>query len=145
MKTLTDVRKYLDNVPEINSGGCAIAALAMYLWLEKTGTLADDTCIVYMYRDYSKRAYMDNKKVIDGKSNNGNACSHAFLFHNGEYIDTEEVLEKKPKYKYTQKIPFTDKFFKLSLQSDNWNWMFKREHWVPRIEKKLKINISEYI
>jgi hypothetical protein len=33
--TFEDVRKFLSQVPKIDDGGCGIAALSMYRWVEK--------------------------------------------------------------------------------------------------------------
>ncbi len=54
MKTLYELRAYLESIPYINNGGCAIAALFMYKWL-KTTRPKSKVQIAYLYSSGHKK------------------------------------------------------------------------------------------
>ncbi|NCD06255.1 MAG: hypothetical protein EOL97_09055 [Spirochaetia bacterium] len=144
MKTLKEVRNYLDSIPGINAGGCLFSAYAMYLWLEKNNKLTKNTAIVLNYRDDDRLEFDINHSIL---TNNNNlhltqSCAHAMLFHRKRFIDSEKSLTSPPS-RYILQLSTTNKQFILgSLKNeDNWNSMFDRR-WVQWIEKKLEITLT---
>ena len=140
MKTLKQVRRYLDSVPCINLGGCGIAALAMYRWLMKNGRLTKKTgfVLVHSYRmDYAK-----NQNAIKGVYSDATACHHIALLHRGRIIDSEGAYVPE-----TSKVLVTDDeqilIYALNNNLDDWNFMFDREEHVGNIEKALGIDLSD--
>ena len=154
-ETLDDVRAYLDQIPNINYGGCAISAYAMYLWLEKNNQLNNDTTIVYGYsfdHDGDEVSELENNvKNHNFNEDSINSCSHAMLFHNGKYYDSSRVVDDfKNEFDFSLLyfIPkeVLKKFMYFSLQEGRgfkWNTAFKRKYNVPLIENNLDIKIFE--
>ena len=122
-KTLKDVQKYLNSIPNINCGGCGYSALAMYEWLKKNKQLEKDTKIVYLYSFRGERG----------------VPNHAVLYHKGKYLDSNG------KYKVYRDFPtkqMRKKDVKDSFFDSDWNSMFNRNKYVPLIEKKLGITLE---
>jgi hypothetical protein len=134
-----DVLSYLNDIPNINEGGCAIAALAMYKWLEENDELAYDTCVVYLMDE--EEAEINNKAYeAFPRHSNIKACIHALLQHNGNRFDCTggNVLHRR----HEDELEIEDMdFLVASINSDNWNIMFNREY-VSDIEQNLSIDLS---
>lgn len=137
------VLAYLSSINHVNQGGCGIAALAMYRWLELNKLLAADTAFVYLYRDYDKGLYENNRQYIENGEGEINSCNHAVLFHRGDYIDCSGILCGEFLSEYPFKQVVDEEILIESLNTDNWNCMFDRHNAIPFIEKKFKISLSD--
>jgi hypothetical protein len=142
METFEEVQRFLSSIGVINFGGCGVAAVAMYLWLEEHGQLGADDKIMYLYRNYSFSSYTQNQKLIENNGGNGSSCSHAVLKYRGCLIDCEEKVSSKD---YAYKQTFNDiNLVRLTLNNiHSWNECFDRSRFIPLIEKKLKVKIFE--
>ena len=144
MRTLKEVRKYLNSIPFINLGGCLFSAYAMYLWLEKNNKLTKNTAIALHYRNYDRYEFDINHNILTNNDNSHSpqSCAHATLFHRKRFIDSEKSL-KTPNERYELCLSTTNKQFILeSLKNkDNWNYMFSRE-WISEIEETLEITLT---
>lgn len=136
-ETFYDVVKFLSTIENINRGGCGISALAMYLWLEKNGLINYNDSIVYLYDDLYQ--YNTNQKLVNNVSNFGSACSHAILKHSGFYFDSDGEFFDIKKYSYYQELSVDA--VRITLKSNNWNYMFDRNKNLKKIETVLGVNI----
>jgi len=151
-----ELREFLDNVPNINRGGCGVSAYSMYCLLEKQKQLKPDTRIIYIHRkiwgDYST-----NKWFLDNQEGNADSASHVILFHDGYYLDSSEEFtnlstlidvfftgDKESEFDILD-IPqqLTHIFMKSSLENGSWNDSFDTKN-IEVIENKLgfKLNIE---
>lgn len=138
MNTLKEVRKYLNSIPYINNGGCAVSALAMYLWLKNNKKVNKDTRIVYFYGGVS--SWVSNKKALKGdKQTKPAGCYHATLRHKGMFLDSEGIQNANHYWKkHTIK---NISFVKESIREPyNWNTMFNRKY-IEEIENTLNISL----
>jgi len=143
MKSITDVQKMLNNIPNINSGGCGIASLAMYRWLKKNNKLNKNTKFIYLHHnmDYN---YYSNKKALNADNTViPGSCEHVLLYHRGYYRDSKssKKILNKPSYKI---LETTNENFILQSVNNvfDWNHKFDRKK-IKGIEKTLDINLSD--
>jgi hypothetical protein len=136
IENFEDVRKYLSNLPNINSGGCGISALSMYRWLEKNKNKKPNLVICYCdsekYEKTIENLGKDNDKLF-APSHCGIRYKHNFLdargkifipIYNHHYlIDEKEMLE-------------------LINFGDLWSEEFKRGN-TQDISKRLGIDLSD--
>lgn len=135
------VKETLGNIAYINAGGCGISALAMYRWLKAHNKLKKDTA--FMYFDNCDETYCDNLKALKGQDAEPTSCSHVVLQHGKKYIDC--YGEVRPKYRYRYKLRIKSESFVIASINNmgNWNPSFDREKNVPKIEKRLGIDLSD--
>ena len=152
---LSQINDSLNNIPNINRGGCAILAYSLYISLKKNNLLNEDTAIIYLFDGEDHPSYTQNLKFLNGDEIYANSCSHAVLYHNGKYIDScgifDNIHELPVVYKYFDdfnlevlKIPQnkTKDFIKNSLENGGWNDMFDRKIGVKEIEEILNIKLK---
>lgn len=84
--TFSELLVFLNSIPRINNGGCAISALTIYRWLKARKEKAQ---IVYYYDDdamYCKEQNSYLKRRMYHAEPNG--CSHAYVKYNGKLYDS---------------------------------------------------------
>lgn len=148
MKQFTKVLEYLNSVDNINRGGCGIAALAIHRWLEKNNMLRD-TKIVFLY-DYITRSIYDTNYQILKNNNNGipEGAPHIVVKRLKKYIDSEGVLSAKYiNFRYVFRLEVDSEFLLTAINNNLhvWNASFNRKKELPRIAKRLKIDLSDVI
>lgn len=144
IKTFEKLTEFLNEIPDINYGGCAIAAVTMYRWLKSNDKLSEDTEIVYCYKSESNFEFNDKalKSIINDPPE---SCSHAVLHHNNTYYDSEGDLGNNfvEKYDFTHHIK-NESFVIESINNVNyWNPSFEREKEVKKIKKTTGIDLSD--
>lgn len=147
MNTIKDVQRWLDNISDINAGGCGISALAMYRWLKKNNQLAGDESFTYLYCDKDEN-FKVNSKVLTTKQlfslrrrKKMGSASHIMLFHNGVNIDSEGSHIQS---RYGERHEgIVEKLLVESIQFGGWNSSFNREYFVPKIASKLGVDLSD--
>ena len=143
MKSLNDVKVFLNNIPNINKGGCGIALFSLYKWLEKNNKLSKFK-FIYMHRSKSEE-YENNRKFLNNENIKPCAPCHCFLKIGNRYIDSrddwdEEELKKWGSYELkTDDINFLIKSIK---NKSSWNCRFDRDN-IFKIEKGLNISLNE--
>lgn len=145
MKTLNEVMGFLNEIPYINSGGCAIASLAMYRWLKNNNMLKEDTMFVYLYF-YKSDSYEQNCLAIN-EGTTPSSCSHTVLWHDGFYIDSKGLYSKSELYKkdYQYFLEIHNEYFIVnSINGGNWNDSFERS-WIEEIQNELGIDLSDIL
>lgn len=153
MKTLSEVRKYLKSIPNINYGGCGIAAYAMYIWLKKNGNKSNIK-FIYLYSESSIGSYENNSIVLSHRKyykTYASSCSHVMIKVGNNIMDcaNERIDLSSGVYPLLsmeiQEVHITQsiKFIKNSLsKEDQWNCSFNRGKYLPLIEKKLGISLD---
>ena len=139
MESLTDVCEYLDSIPGINQGGCAISMLAMYRWLKKEGKLQGDEAFVYMFRDADDTLKF-LKAIKEGKT--PPSCMHACLYTGGKYIDSTGEIPYE-QYFTVKLAPEVEGSIVNSINEiENWNPYFYRDN-IINIENTLNVCLED--
>lgn len=141
----TDACEFLDNIENINYGGCGVAALALYRWLQKNESI-DGVKIVFCYSGYEQDTLENNRSKLDEGDINLLAPSHVMLYRSGRYFDSEGGLEL-PRYPLLQFIELSVLLATINEPNgehylDGWNETFDREA-IPVIEKGLDVDLSD--
>ena len=148
MKHLTKVLKYLNSIENINRGGCGIAALAIYRWLENNDMLRD-TEIVLLYDYNTHYLYSHNYKILKSNSNGiPHGAPHIVLKRLNRYFDSEGFLSKRGLASRYCDMLSVDVNFLLTAINDNidcWNYEFKRKNNVLNIANQLNIDLSDVL
>ena len=142
-----EMREFLNSIPSINSGGCGVAALAMYRWIEKNMLEYKVDVIFHMFHR-EKNQYKNNKKLIKTNQycNDLVAPSHIGIQIKNvtPVLDSEKTLDKHS-YVFVIKTNSEDVLINALNNVDTWNPMFNRKKRVPLIEKRLGIDLSDVI
>lgn len=135
------VQDFLNEIPNINRGGCGLSAYAMFLWLQKNNMLTEDTQIVFLHHSYSERDFQTNQSFYLQGVGNPVAPEHVVIYRNGKYIDSSGVYTKVNDYSFKLAVSLdrAENFLVNSLNDNNWNSWFDRPSVVPIIEKELGI------
>ncbi len=143
IKTFEDLNKYLGKIPYISYGGCAIAALFQYLWLKQNDKDAD-VKVVYLYQSHNQYKLENNKRTLHGIDNGYYSCSHAVILYNDQHIDCsdDEFDIDSCDYKSSLEIDNPEFVIKTLGERYEWNSMFDRETFVPKMEKKIGIKLN---
>lgn len=141
MKTLEEVREFLNGIYNINIGGCGIASLAIYKWLQKQGKNMDRIKFVYLYKSYNEEQYLNNEGVLRDNKGTPEAPAHCCISYDGKFIDSEGEVELT-KYKWIQIIDEEDFIRKSLNNTSTWNSMFNRTH-IKKIEDNLGIIMED--
>ena len=145
-KSLDEVKEYLNNIYGINQGGCGIAALAIYRWLRDNNQLVGDESFTFLYVSYDN-CFQENSALLQNKSffspgrNKLSSCSHVMLFHNGEHHDSCGTTVSFHYVNRHEKL--TENLLLESLNFGEWNNQFERDDNVPKISRKLKVDLSD--
>jgi hypothetical protein len=133
------VTRYLGNITYIHNGGCLVSAFSFYLHEKKAGR-ADDLQIVQFGYD---ELHDKNYAFIAGEKKRAAAGSHfGWTYDGGETcfdcygVEIQDTSLVVPKH-------LTEKFCLSALNYGGWNWSFDRTYWVPKIAKKLGVDLSK--
>jgi len=138
LKTFESVRDYLSSISYIDQGGCGIAALAMYRWLK----MNEGVKVKFVYLDSREYNHNQNKQYIEKKDGCPNACNHIAISYNKEFIDCSSVVDISM---YTFRIVTANESALIDTINNigSWNESFDREKYIPLIEKKLGVKLSD--
>jgi hypothetical protein len=139
ISSLDEIRTFLNEIPNINRGGCGVSAYAMYCYLEKTNQLLPDTRIIYVWDiDYLSDSYEKNTNFIENQNGDCDSCAHVVLFHNGFYMDSKNKkieIHEIEIFHWFDGIelliipqPLTHTFMKKSIEEGKWNPSFDRNY-----------------
>jgi hypothetical protein len=144
--TLNIVRRKLDAIPYINNGGCAIAALAMYLWIIKNEKPKEEDYpkILYMYQGEDDDYYSNAEALQNNDLTDTRACGHACISYKGNLMDSscmnDEIEESKGNILELPNVEFVI----ASIKNGSWNSCFRREN-IKLIDEELGINLSDLL
>lgn len=125
MKDLLVKLNQINQIPNINFGGCAIVSLAVQRYLNQRNIQSK---IVFSYRWRRPKGYLKS-------------CNHSYL-KIGKYLyDSEKVYDKVPNYKRI----IQDEYDLINCinREDEWNDSFNRRKYVPKIAKILDVDLSD--
>ena len=91
-KTFKQTVKSLDKIPDINHGGCGLAALALFDASKREGKKAK---IVYCYTGWDVTALHKNNQFKEGKRKKATSCHHVVIKLGKRYWDSTGALSKK--------------------------------------------------
>jgi len=144
INTLKDVQRYLNSIIFINSGGCGIAALAMFKWLKKNNLIEENTTnFVFLYKSDDGTDYLNNSSVLKQKSGIPVAPAHVILFHKGNYIDSEGIVEVN-EYHWLQNVNEENFVVRANNNLFTWCGFFDRNN-IKDIEKMLEIDMDDIL
>lgn len=135
--------EYLNNIPYINSGGCGIAAYAVFLYL-KSKEKSKGFQIVLLHDWMSEDEYHNNLRFIEDAYKTGEPASHvAFTFDGGDTVYDSSGRINVSRYDMLL-VPEqrTERYFHTALNDGRWNKRFNRDEYLPLIESELKIQFS---
>ncbi len=121
-------RQLLDSIPNINRGGCAYAALAMYKLGKRLGM---NVHIMYLY--YCKEDYHINSLALD-RVDEPCECLHAVVTVDNDAYDSHKWV---PVSIYTYRHFVPEELVIRSLRVGRWNDEFDKGRYVPEIESVL--------
>ena len=138
IRTFANLRKYLQSIPNIDNGGCAIAALTMHRWLKKQGKVSE---IVYFYGEHSLNAMKENNSLkLHGKGV-PMSCSHAYIKYRNQYYDSDGMIDD-PRLHHTLTEEIVVQTIN-NLDFGSWNDDFDRKKFIPQIEIRTEINLKD--
>jgi hypothetical protein len=122
-----EARKYLSLVPNIDFGGCGIAAISLYRWVKQNE--GESPGIILLYSPFKGEV---------GSCRKG--PSHCGIEYKEKILDRSEVI---PLDLYSNWMKISEGgMINLLNALDNWNETFDRKH-VPVIGKHLGIDLSD--
>jgi len=138
--TFTQVRKRLNKIPCINSGGCGVAALALLRWRRDHGY----TTGIIVFLDDDGENESNREALLTGNLDYLRVPSHIMLQVNSKLYDTTGI---NPPYVrlFEDKLSGVPENILIHLlnKSYGWNDMFDRETYIPEIESLLDVDLSD--
>ena len=142
---LKQVLKYLNNIPNINDGGCGVSALAIYRWI-KAHYQVKNVEILFCYGCWrSVWDYRNNKQVFRIGKGNLSSPSHVVLKYKNFIFDSSGIIKDlKSEFPNIHKATRLNLFISVLNDLNEWNDSFERKPKVIKnIEKYLNINLSD--
>lgn len=143
-ETIEEVQAVLREIPNINNGGCGIAALSIHRWL-KESMLHASAMIVFGQRDYN--TFKQNAQAQIDTSNKPGAASHIGVLIYDYTNNKQMVIDCDGTFditEYSYANLTDDKFLLKSINvCDAWNHLFRRKNHVKNIADALGIDLSD--
>lgn len=139
--SFNEVRKTVNNVPQINRGGCGIAALALIRWIRKNKPEEiKHIKMCFMYERWSEEQEIkSNRRWVKGQRKTPYIPSHIMLTYKGVLFDSKVVGDS---YGYVMD-PMPSKVLLNAINFNGWNHNFKRRKNVRELGRKLSINMND--
>jgi len=138
IKSFTELRKYLQSIPNIDNGGCAIAALTMHRWLKQRDRKSE---IVYFYGDQSLNSMKENNNFQKSGKGIPMSCSHAYVQYLRRYYDVEGITDDpRPHHSLSEAVVVQTI---NNVDFDIWNEDFDHKKFVPLIERNVGVNLKD--
>lgn len=141
------VTSYLREIPDIDSGGCLVAAYAIYKFLIRNDLLPDSFVIVAASAaSRPEQSHNTNTAFLEGTGSHAYPAYH-FLYSldNGVTLyDIEGISQRYHSENWLRcVIPIKDieRFYDSAMTCEDWNRSFKRHTWIPAINQKFSINV----
>lgn len=144
--TFEDVQAAINQVPNINQGGCGIAALAMARWIKKNNPNWMTYLFVMGHNDVG--SFKLNAQVVANATElEPTSASHIGLIVYDHMHDTQKIVDCNSVYNmlaYDYVNTFHDEkvLLKAINRIDHWNDAFNRKH-VATIAQVLDIDLSD--
>lgn len=135
-RSYSEVEKFLDNIPNINSGGCGISALVLYDAAKAEGKNPE---IFYCWRWKDVPSIINNQNYILGKAKTADSANRIIVGWevNGKmkYFHSEGEIDPDDEGYVIKLNNITRTHLVDSIKYGGWNDMFERERWLPEIER----------
>lgn len=145
----TTVLAYLDSIPAINKGGCGISALAIYRWCKANGVPVSDRPFVILCR--SKEGAERNDTALNRGDLDAITIPHVVIEVNGTLWDStgsesqSQGLFQEIPYRTPYHLSEHELLETLNEQYDRWNETFRRKSSIPKIERRLQVDLSDVV
>ena len=134
-KEFQKVCNILSSINTINDGGCGIAALTMYRHLKQYNLHRN---IVFVYE------YDQNQRIDDFDTNTAVSPTHVYLSYTyNDLFDCNGEIKQSYRLYTTKRFSNSEEYLLRCINDAEWNYMFNREHYVPMIQKKTGIDLSD--
>lgn len=147
MNKFDEVRSMLNDIPNINAGGCGIAALAMARWIKKNAK-SSQLKTVYVMGHHDIITYTANSNHLINKHNTPMACYHIGLILYDLVNRTQCTIDSGNTF-HMWSYPYLNTFTEDSVlitainQVHTWNTDFNRRKFVPIISEMLGISLDD--
>ena len=137
--TFKQTRKLVSEIPNINRGGCGLAALALFDAAKREGK---EPKIVYCYTGWDDSNLHKNNQFKEGKRKKATSCHHVVIKLGKKYWDSTGKLDPEEIENFeTLDEEITRKHLISSINNKGaWNNMFSRKEWMPKLQKLIKKN-----
>lgn len=130
--------KFLNEIPSINWGGCAIAAVSLYKWFKKHN-LIEKLNVKLIYTYYDQYQFSTNSKYLNNEIESFTTCSHALISVNNQTYDSSG---KESVNSYYHEV--SESFVLQTIyHSTYWNPSFDRKKYVKQITSSLGIKLRK--
>ena len=138
MRNIVSALRDID-LPDINCGGCGIAALAAIRLAKKHN---EDVKVIFLYTEEREMWFESNQSLIkDGLIKFVSIPSHIAIEFDGVVVDTGGNVSMSMYSCYHYDVTETE--LVLLLNHGDWNLDFERDKAIPRIEKILDIKLDD--
>ena len=145
--SLGSILDTLNSIPRINSGGCGIAALAIYRWCKANNVPVSDRPFIFLWRDDDEwEARNNDQHLFNGEIDNVEAPSHVAIELADGLYDTEGLEGSRLFQRCTCKQEYKLNEYELLNvinRTEEWNFTFNRSRNIPIIEIALGIDLSD--
>lgn len=138
----------LADIPNINRGGCGIAAYTMYLYLKKHNCLTENFQLILMDDPYWSCSHERNKQYLEGNTKYAEGASHiGITFDNG--ITIYDCYGRYYNERLVQHLLVPhgkiEDYIKIALKASHWNPEFDRQKSILYIAGALGIDLSKFL
>jgi hypothetical protein len=146
IKDFQDVRKFLARIPYLHDGGCGISALAMYRWHKKNTKLVNQRIVLCYIGQSSFRA---NSGYLAGlRGGYPSSVTHCGIIYDNRETHTTEPVDARgfvalSSYDYVHIIKDESALLAMVNGGKHWNEKFNRGVNVPKIARRLGIDLSD--
>jgi hypothetical protein len=144
--TFEDVQRAINEVPNINLGGCGIAALAMARWIKKNNSNFMTYLFVMGHND-SESFKLNSEVLANATKLEPTSATHVGLIMYDYMTDTQRIVDCNTvynmlSYDYVNTFHDEDLLIRAINRIDHWNPAFSRRH-VATIARVLDIDLSD--
>jgi len=136
--------EFLNAIPNINAGGCGIAAYCLSRMLDEEHDIQSN--IIMLFDDGDGISVVNNiNGLTNSEINELSSCSHVICESNGVFFDTKgefSINRLFKSYKYILRCD-QEEMHSIIKYGKGWNSEFEREQWIEEIEDffEFKLNL----
>ena len=144
-KSFRGALKFVNTIPRINQGGCAIAALAMKRWVDNNKPESSFKFVI-LNKSWDTREALHNMKIsAENNKKNHASCAHVCVNFEGKFYDSRGPLDISD-YKFVEFLRDDEEAAMVKAINDpgcgSWNYSFDRDN-VKLIAEKLEIELND--
>lgn len=137
-RKLNEALEKLRDIPNINKGGCLVAAWAVWLYLKKHRALPKDFGIIALNQLHTEDLHTQNLNAIKGKDV-PTASYHFAIKAFGKLYDVAGEIQNDNEFPLHLEITLSENFLKKAYFYGGWNEEYRKYEYNREIEKKLGI------